>query len=139
MRTYKGECMLWAKALTTKGYGFISYSKNGRQVRQQAHRALYEAEYGELPKELVLDHLCRNKACINLEHLEPVSNRENIMRGVLGELRTHCKQGHEKNETNTWVTPKGHTKCRICHNSWKRANRQKNYFKGKYSKVSSAS
>jgi hypothetical protein len=88
------ECWPWPGALATGGYGTCQLE--GRQVR--AHRAAYQLTHGAIPKGLVLDHLCRNRACCNPAHLEPVTIRENNLRGVgvtsTNVAKTHCPQGH---------------------------------------------
>lgn len=72
------DCWLWQGVLTN-GYGVTS--RNGRGMR--AHRAFYEDFIGPIPDGLEIDHLCRNRACVNPGHLEPVSRMENIRRGFL--------------------------------------------------------
>jgi len=74
---YDGDCWLWRGASNGKGYG--KYWHAGRMV--YAHRFSYEQHHGEIPVGLVLDHTCRNRACVNPMHLEPVSVRENTIRG----------------------------------------------------------
>jgi len=76
-----------------------------------AHRAMYVLMVGAIPDGLMLDHLCRNRACVNPGHLEPVTHAENQRRGVLA--RTHCKWGHEFTPENTYVGG-GKRTCRIC-------------------------
>lgn len=86
-----------------------------------AHRLSYELHKGEIPEGLEIDHLCRNRWCVNPDHLEAVTRRENIMRGdgpkKLGELnskKTHCKHGHPFDKENTRYRPTGGRSCRIC-------------------------
>lgn len=67
---------------------------------------------GEIPPGLTLDHLCRNKVCVNPDHLDPVPGRVNTLRARA--LITHCKQGHEFTEENTYVWTNGWRKCRVC-------------------------
>jgi HNH endonuclease len=80
-----------------------------------AHRWAYEAHKGEIPAGLVIDHLCRNTLCVNPAHLEAVTVKENLKRGVNanGE-KTHCKRGHEFTGDNTYRTKRGTRRCRAC-------------------------
>lgn len=83
-------------------YGTIAVTREGRQRHERAHRFAYELLVGPIPAGLQLDHLCRNTLCVNPAHLEPVTNRENTMRGTVAEVnrerfrnQTHCrKRGH---------------------------------------------
>ena len=78
----------------------------------------YRAMVGEIPGGLVLDHLCRNVLCVNPSHLEPVTNRENILRGVgitaQNAQKTQCKWGHPFSGENLFVRPDGERMCRAC-------------------------
>jgi len=113
-------CWLWLGALDTPGYG---------QVRQRgkmlmAHRVAYERWVGEVPAGLHVDHLCRQRCCVNPEHLEPVTNAENLRRGIShNRARTHCRAGHEFDEKNTYATPDGRRECRSCHRDRDRRRR----------------
>ncbi len=113
--TTDSECWIWLGSRSTKGYGRVSVS--GRT--QQAHRVVYEALVGPIPEGLQLDHLCRNRSCVNPAHLEPVTCSENIRRGVnLAAYRaaqTHCLRGHEFTPENTRLKPQGWRVCRTCH------------------------
>lgn len=72
-----------------------------------------------------MDHLCRNRACCNPHHLEPVDNRTNLMRGdthaAHNAAKTHCVRGHEFTEANTYVVPRGGRACRKCRQILKKA------------------
>ena len=86
----KGVCWQWQGSLRS-GYGL--FWSNGQAV--SAHRFAYEEQYGEIPLGLELDHLCRNKPCVNPNHLEPVTHAINMSRAyVKRNLTTYCKRGH---------------------------------------------
>lgn len=107
-------CWEWKGALN-KGYGVLSV----KNKLKQAHRISYEAFVGEIPNGLVLDHLCKNTRCVNPEHLEPVTQALNVARGDSGRYwskKTHCPQGHEYSNENTYVSKMGRRSCRNCHN-----------------------
>ena len=98
-------------------YGYGKYRKsNGQWV--SPHRIAYEALVGEIPKGLVIDHLCRTRDCCNPTHLEPVTNRENIMRGetiaARNAAKTHCKRGHEFTPENIRRNKHGSRVCIEC-------------------------
>jgi len=93
-------CWEWKGGLQGPRYG--SFWFNGKQIR--AHRFAYELFKGEIPNGLQIDHLCRNRACVNPEHLEIVSCKENVLRGIgvcaKNSKKTHCPRGHELKEDN---------------------------------------
>lgn len=107
-------CWIFGGATANSGYGRIGVQ--GRTL--QAHRASYEVFIGKIPDGLHIDHLCNRRRCINPEHLEAVSQRENNRRA--GALRvsnvTHCKRGHEFTSENTFIHAGGGRQCRTCHN-----------------------
>jgi hypothetical protein len=110
-------CWDWTASTFPSGYGCFWLSK----VRP-AHRVSYEIYVGEIPEGLTLDHLCRNIACVNPAHLEPVTQRENTLRGfnpaALNHRKTECVNGHPFDEENTTVrrTSRGgwRRECRAC-------------------------
>lgn len=108
-------CWQWTAYKNADGYGMFS-AHHGRPER--AHRVAYRLFVGPIPPGLELDHLCRNRACVNPAHLEPVEKRENIMRGVgrgaKNATKTHCRNGHEYTPENTYTTSRGWRACRTC-------------------------
>jgi hypothetical protein len=110
-------CWEWTKGKDIKGYGRCSMFFGGRR-EQMAHRVSYLLFKGDIPEGLSLDHLCRNRKCVNPDHLEPVTNHENILRGEGGAginaRKTHCIHGHEFTPENTIIRSVGGRSCRIC-------------------------
>lgn len=112
-------CWMWTGSCSPRGYGW--FWLEGRNRR--AHCASYELFRGEIPKGLVLDHLCRITGCVNPWHLEAVTTAENIRRGDTGKWqseRTHCPQGHPRNKENTKVY-NGKSHCAVCGRAQDRA------------------
>lgn len=109
-----GDCLIWTGPKNQGGYGRIARSSGSSYV----HRAAWIALRGPIPAGLHLDHLCRQRACWNPDHLEPVTPRENVLRGeglpAVNVTKTHCPQGHPYDEQNTGRTPKGGRRCRAC-------------------------
>lgn len=93
-------CWKWTAATTRNGYGI--FRDNGKNY--PAHRWLYEYSVGAIPSNLECDHLCRNRCCVNPDHIEPVTKLENNRRGNGGKWqkeKTHCPNGHPYVEENT--------------------------------------
>jgi hypothetical protein len=106
-------CWIWLGAVQKNGYGHFWI--DGRTVR--AHRHAYIEKYGPIPDDLVLDHKCRVRCCVNPDHLELVTTKENIRRGDTGKaqkLKTHCPKGHAYDEKNTRICALGKRICRAC-------------------------
>jgi hypothetical protein len=101
-------CWRWLRGLDGMGYGTLVVKR--QTIR--AHRASYEAFVGPIPDGLDLDHLCRNKACVNPAHLEPVTHSENLRRHYA--TVTSCPQGHVYDEANTYRDTSGKRRCRVC-------------------------
>lgn len=104
-------CWLWQNP-RPHGYGQIRVGKRQRI----AHRVIYELYVGPVDDGLELDHLCRNRSCVNPDHLEPVTHSENVRRGEVPQLqlrKTHCLRGHPFDEENTRIY-RGSRGCRKC-------------------------
>jgi hypothetical protein len=78
-RGHTTPCWIWNRSKTSKGYGQVT--QKGSKTRLYAHRVYYEQHVGPIPDGLFIDHLCREHACVNPAHMEPVTNRENLRRG----------------------------------------------------------
>lgn len=112
-------CWFWRGAITNQGYGAFGGARvNGRNKNWAAHRFAYEALIGPIPDGLQLDHLCRVRHCVNPAHLEPVTARENVLRGIGVTARlarsSTCGHGHEWTPENTYRDPRGRRACRAC-------------------------
>ncbi len=117
-------CWEWRRGRDTAGYGrFADETRVGRA----AHRWGYERLVGPIPEGLDLDHLCRNRPCVNPEHLEPVTRQENLLRGntlsARNAAKTRCPNGHPYSGENLYVSPSGGRRCRTCDKALRTARR----------------
>lgn len=107
------DCWNWTGLIDARGYGQMRL-RYGDAARK-AHRLCYEQFVGPIPEGLQLDHLCRNRLCVNPDHLEPVTNRENTLRGDAPNAVAHrtgiCQRGHQME-----TLPNGRRRCRKCEN-----------------------
>jgi hypothetical protein len=102
-------CWNWIGAKAGDGYGKIKIGS----AYVPSHRAMFELLAGPIPAGLVIDHLCRNTACCNPGHLEPVTHLENMRRGIRAG-RPECINGHPFTPENSYFPPNGRRQCRAC-------------------------
>jgi hypothetical protein len=122
-------CWLWLAGPHSNGYGQFHVRVGKRSYKNVlAHRFSYELAQGLIPRGLELDHLCRQRACVNPHHLEPVTTKENLLRGegacAKNARKTYCVNGHEFTEANTRYNKKGRA-CKTCVNKNMREYRRK--------------
>lgn len=119
------DCWDWYGSTDKDGYGVKSGTFDGKRTSKRAHRLVYSALRGSVPDDMVIDHLCENRKCVNPEHMEITTNRENVLRSGVSKAginarRTHCTNGHEFTTENTYYRPKSDGKiwrtCRECRN-----------------------
>jgi hypothetical protein len=111
-------CWLWTGYVGDDGYGVMSIYHGPMKGERYAHRVSYLMHKGDIPDYLEIDHLCRVRCCVNPDHLEAVSCKENTRRSPISVAsvngrKTHCIRGHEFTEENTMIVPEGR-KCLTC-------------------------
>lgn len=121
-----GGCWKWSGYIGPDGYGSVGITHD---KKLRAHRLFWLAFRGQHEKGLVLDHLCRNRDCVNPAHLDPVSRGENVKRGnhpnQVAHRKNECRYGHKLTPENLYLAPKGERRCRIC-NKRREENRKRN-------------
>ena len=112
-------CWLWTAQINGLGYGIFRWPRPGKSYNARAHRLAYEVLVASIAEDLVCDHLCRVRHCVNPAHIEPVTSRVNNLRGespaAKGAQTTHCPQGHEYTPENTMLRRKRYGLKRECH------------------------
>jgi hypothetical protein len=107
------ECWLWTACCFPSGYAQLRLAGKTRL----AHVLSYEHFVGPVPEDRELDHTCRARNCVFYRHLEPVTHKENVLRGMMPmrhRMATHCPQGHAYDETNTIIKSNGSRGCKAC-------------------------
>ena len=117
-----GDCWGWRGHRDRRGYGVVD--RGG--VKRPAHRVAYELHVGAIPEGLTLDHLCRNRGCVNPAHLEAVTSGENVLRGesptAINARKTHCIRGHALIPENLYPRKYGR-QCKLCATDLRRAKK----------------
>lgn len=127
-RGYVTPCRVYAGQLTN-GYGCVKVGSltDGTRRTARVHVVVWEHANGPVPEGLELDHLCRQRDCHEPTHLEPVTTRENVLRGLsptaVNARKTCCPQNHLYDDANTYTDAKGCRHCRACGRARRRARR----------------
>ena len=119
----KGPCHVYKGQKSQSGYG--TGSVNSKTVR--IHRYVWECKFGPIPKELMIDHQCRVRACCNTDHLRLVTAKVNANENCAShhpKAKTHCRKGHPYDEANTSHTKKGRV-CKTCNRDWSKRSKKK--------------
>lgn len=126
----EGDCWLWTGGQNGTGHGHFNFTENGVRRLIIASRFAWQVLVGPIPEGLEMDHLCRNPPCVNPDHLEPVTHRENMLRGFAPTMRAFknslpgkCPNGHSWID-NTRFNQRGVRECSACNVERVRANRQ---------------
>lgn len=107
----KSVCWIWPFGKLTTGYGAFRV----KGVYTLAHRSYYRQAYGEIPKGYDIDHLCKNTSCVNPEHLEAVTHRENCLRSSMTlKIGDKCSRGHLVIPGNFKLRKEGFKRCLLC-------------------------
>ncbi len=118
-------CHLWMAAVDRDGYGNFFVRGHGKD---KAHRVSYRMKYGAIPEGLVIDHLCRQRSCVNPRHLRAVTANQNALENsesvlAINARKTHCIRGHRLVGANLKNTKNKQRHCRLCENMKRRERR----------------
>ncbi len=110
------ECWDWLGTINKDGYGQVNVRRLGKWTTTTAHRFSYDLHIGMVNDGLHIDHLCKNRRCVNPDHLEAITRQENVNRSTIGHQRramTQCKYGHPLSGDNVRLW-RGHRICKQC-------------------------
>ena len=116
-RSSENGCVIWTAGTASRsGYGYFYAGRKSpnQSGRVYAHRWAYERFVGRIPSGMEIDHLCRNRLCVNPRHLEAVSREENYRRSMGNHRKVQCPAGHPYSGDNVYITPRGGRQCRKC-------------------------
>lgn len=108
-----GDCHISTYSVMNNGYAQIGWTEDGQRFHQLCHRVSWIAQRGPIPDDMTIDHICRRRQCINVEHLRLVTNVENATDNGQGR-KTHCPANHPYSDRNTYRDGEGHRRCRAC-------------------------
>jgi HNH endonuclease len=108
-----GDCLISNYSTGSHGYAQIGWHHDRCRRVTLVHRVVWFARHGPIPEGMTIDHICRIRRCVNVDHLRLLSNVDNA-RDNGHARRTQCPKGHPYDEVNTYVDPKGHRRCRRC-------------------------
>lgn len=114
-------CLVWNGSRCKDGYGTVNFELRGKRV-YLAHRMAYLHFVGEIPDGEEIDHICKNRACVNPDHLRSVSHQVNVDNGDYktnhrNRTKNHCKLGHELSGENLFISKNGSRQCKECRNA----------------------
>lgn len=124
-------CWFWLGCVGAGGYGSyrIGSRSNGSRKIAKAHRVAFELFKGKIENGLHIDHLCRNRICVNPDHLRQVTKKENTLCGIsfsaINKKKTHCPSGHSYSGSNVYFDLRGGRACKACHNKRGRGSRKR--------------
>lgn len=109
----EGACIVSDYSVGSHGYAQVGWTEAGSRVVTVCHRVAWAGANGPIPDGMTVDHLCRNRRCVNVEHLRLLTNIDNATLNAQA-FRTHCPSGHPYDLLNTAWNRHGHRKCRRC-------------------------
>jgi hypothetical protein len=133
-------CWEWTAGRRSDGYGVFGIRENGKWRTRRVHRIAYQALVGTIPEGLDCDHLCRVRHCCNPKHIEPVTRKVNLNRGLVSETQrakhaaiTHCPKGHPYSGDNLriYVCKRGFKNrvCIACQKAWHSSDEHRQYMR----------